>query len=81
MSRTLQSVSEAVCSEQTAPWNLDPKIVPIPWRRNVIQPPCRKLKLGLLRHDGRVTPHPPIERALDIVRKVLTDAGHEVFDW
>lgn len=84
MSRSLQSVRlfcEAVCSEQAAPWNLDPKIVPIPWRRNVIQPPGRKLKLGLLRHDGRVTPHPPVERALEIVRKVLTDAGHEVFDW
>jgi amidase len=84
MSRTIEGVrlfSEVVCSEQMAPWNLDSKIVPIPWRKDVLQPSGRKLKIGFLLNDGYVTPHPPVERALTIVRKVLADAGHEVFEW
>lgn len=84
MSRSLRSLRlfcEAVCSEQAAPWNLDPKILPIPWRKNMIQPSGRKLRLGLISGDGIVTPHPPVQRALEIVRKVLKEAGHDVIDW
>lgn len=84
MSRSLQSLrlfGEALCSEQAAPWNLDPKIIPIPWRKNLIQPPGRKLRLGVISGDGIVTPHPPVQRAVEIVKKVLKDAGHDVIDW
>lgn len=85
MSRSLKSLqiySEAVLSEKVAPWNLDHKCLPIPWRKNVIQPQGRKLRLGLIgANDGYVTVHPPVERALQIVRKVLEDQGHEVIDW
>lgn len=85
MSRSLQSVQlycEAVLSEKVAPWNFDHKCLPIPWRRNVIQPAGRKLRLGLVGpDDGLVTCHPPVERALKLVRESLERAGHEIVDW
>lgn len=85
MSRNLSSLriySEALLSEKAAPWLLDHKVLPIPWRKNVIQPPGRKLRLGLIgSHDGLVHCHPPIERALGIVKKALESQGHEVIPW
>ena len=85
LSRSLRSVqlySEAVLSERAAPWNLDHKCVPIPWRMNVIQPKGRKLRLGLVGpHDSLVTCHPPVERALGMVKKALESQGHEIIPW
>ncbi|KAI1939307.1 Sterol 3-beta-glucosyltransferase [Ophidiomyces ophidiicola] len=85
MSSSLKSVklfAESFLSEEAAPWTLDPKMVPIPWRRNVIKPKGRKLKFGLFPcNDGLATCHPPVERALKITVKALKDAGHEVVDW
>jgi amidase len=85
MARSLRSVElycEAVLSEQVAPWNLDHKCLPIPWRRDVIQPKGRRLRFGLVGvDDGLVTCHPPVERALRTVRKSLEDAGHEIIPW
>ncbi|EER23269.1 acetamidase, putative [Coccidioides posadasii C735 delta SOWgp] len=84
MSHSLPSIrlfAEAVLSEQAAPWLLDPKMNPMPWKRRVI-PADKKLKFGLLPcSDGIVTCHPPVERALKITAKALRDAGHEVVDW
>lgn len=43
-----------------------------------IDPPKQtKLKVGVLSHDGIVTPHPPIQRALFEVTDKLRAAGHE----
>jgi amidase len=85
MSASLASVKlfcESVLSEEAAAWNLDPKIIPMPWRTNVIQPRGRKLRFGILgNNDGLVTCHPPVERALKITREALEKAGHEVIDW
>ncbi|KAK5216376.1 hypothetical protein LTR72_010549 [Exophiala xenobiotica] len=85
MSRSLKSLqlySEAVLSEQVAPWELDHKLVPIPWRKNVIQPPGRKLRFGIIGiDDGLVTVHPPVERALKMTKQALEKQGHEVFTW
>ena len=61
---------------------LDHKVLPIPWRKNVIQPPGRKLRFGLVgNNDGLVHCHPPIERALGIVKKALEAQGHEIVTW
>ena len=80
--RTVQLYCEAVLSQQVAPWNLDHKCLPIPWRREAIQPKGRKLRLGLVGiDDGLVTCHPPVERALHMVRNVLENAGHEIIPW
>lgn len=85
MSRSLKSLqiySEALLSEQMAPWNLDHKCLPIPWRKNVIQPPGRKLRLGLIgNNDGLVHCHPPVERALNLTKQKLEAAGHTVIPW
>lgn len=85
MSQSLKSLriySEALLSEKTAPWLLDHKVLPIPWRKNVIQPRGRKLRFGLVgNHDGLVHCHPPVERALGMVKKALESQGHEVVPW
>lgn len=63
------------------PWRYDPECVPIPWREGQM-PVGRKLRIGVLRNDGVVRCQPPVERALDIVRKALEDSGKvEVVDW
>lgn len=85
MSTSLQATKmfcEAVLSEEAAPWDVDAKLIPMPWRKNVIQPKGRKLRIGILGiTDGNVTCHPPVERAINDVARKLKEAGHEVFDW
>lgn len=79
---TLRLYSRAVLSEQVAPWTLDHKALPIPWRENVIQPQGRKLRIGIVGdHDGLVRAHPPIKRALQMTKKALIASGHHVIDW
>jgi amidase len=84
MSRSLESVKlycEAVLSKKASPWNLDHKCLPIPWRTSIF-PAGKKLRFGIIgANDGLVHVHPPIERALDITRKALEAAGHEVLSW
>ncbi|RMZ85580.1 hypothetical protein DV737_g626, partial [Chaetothyriales sp. CBS 132003] len=80
--RSLQLYSEALLGEKSAPWLYDHKCLPIPWRKNVIQPQGRKLRFGLISdHDSMVHGHPPVERALALTRKALEAQGHEVIDW
>lgn len=65
-----------------APWEFDHKCLPIPWRKNVIQPAGRKLRLGFIgAHDGLVHVQPPVLRALNMTQKALEDAGHEIVPW
>ncbi|OQV06866.1 hypothetical protein CLAIMM_11381 isoform 2 [Cladophialophora immunda] len=80
--KTLQLYSEALLSEDVRPWEYDHKVNPIPWRKNVIQPPGRKLRFGLIGvHDGLVHVHPPVERALKMTQAALEKQGHEVIPW
>lgn len=80
--KTIQIYSEAVLSEQARPWDYDHKALPIPWRKNVIQPPGRKLRFGIIGvDDGLVHCHPPVERALNITKSALEKQGHEVIPW
>lgn len=86
MARTLESIDlycAAVLSNAAAPWTLDPKCVPMPWRTTPqIQPQGRKLRLAIVgNNDGMVTAHPPVERALIETRSALEAAGHTVVDW
>lgn len=57
---------------------LDPKCVPIPWRTVEKK---KKLKLAVLRHNGVVTPTPPVARALKETVDKLKAAGHEIIEW
>lgn len=73
---------ENVCSAEIESWGADPKIIPIPWRKDVIQPKGRKLRFGIIKNnDKTVTCHPPIERALREVREKIEKAGHEIVEW
>ena len=79
---TLQLYCSSVLSDEVKVWSMDSKCLPMPWRKDVLQPSGRKLRLGILgSHDGAVTCHPPVERALRMTRQALLDAGHEVVEW
>ena len=80
--KALQIYCENVLSERVGVWGKDPKCVPLPWKKNVIQPEGRKLRFGFIGcHDSMITCHPPVERALGAARKALEDSGHEIIDW
>jgi len=68
------------------PWLHDPLCLEIPWRndqeeeiRNILS--WSMLAFGVMKHDGVVTPHPPVQRAMDIVIKTLENLGHKVIEW
>lgn len=83
MARSVSSlirVMEAVIGAE--PWRLDPKVAPIPWRRDPIDEiRNRKLVIGVMRDDGVVRVHPPIARVLDEAARKLEAAGHEIVEW
>lgn len=60
------------------PWLKDPKCPPIPWR--TIDLP-KQLCFGILTNNGAITPHPPVQRALRLLKDKLEAAGHIVFEW
>ncbi|KAK2741577.1 hypothetical protein FQN57_005560 [Myotisia sp. PD_48] len=77
--RTVELFSEAMVS--AGPWNSDPKLHPIPWKKNVISR-HQKLRFAIFPcRDGVATCYPPVERALQQVKAALQRAGHEVVDW
>ncbi|TFY81574.1 hypothetical protein EWM64_g2435 [Hericium alpestre] len=67
------------------PWFRDPLVIRMPWLEDeyklVEHGSGNKLSFGLLWNDGLVVPHPPIIRALEMTKKALLAAGHEVVDW
>lgn len=63
---------------ETQPWLIDPKCLPIPWRK--ASPPSR-LKIAVMWHDTTVRPTPPVARALKTTVQKLKAAGHELVDW
>lgn len=60
------------------PWTLDPDVVPSPW--SSLQPASKALRIGIVRRDGVIDPHPPILRILDEVSTKLSKAGIEVVE-
>lgn len=60
------------------PWLNDPKCPPISWRTYDMN---KKLSFGLYDPSYYTYLHPQVQRALEIVRKSLTERGHEVIDW
>ena len=64
------------------PWELDPKVLPLPWREEAYKEvQSRPLVIGLLVDDGVVRVHPPVERVVREVAAKLREVGHEVIDW
>jgi amidase len=62
------------------PWRRDPLAVQKPWDQQeynlVDHGDGRQLVFAILWNDGKVVPHPPILRALQITRNALIAAGH-----
>ena len=63
------------------PWTYDHHVHPIPWREEDFQAgKSGKLRYGVMRDDGVVTPSPACARALDSVVDTLREAGEEVIE-
>ena len=82
--RSLRLVIKALLSQQ--PWLHDPLVHEIPWREDQEKQildliNTSKLAFGIYKNDGIVTPHPPVQRALDIAVKTLEKMGHKVMEW
>ncbi|KAL4911526.1 hypothetical protein BDW74DRAFT_164967 [Aspergillus multicolor] len=67
------------------PWLNDPYTLPIPWRSEMeyksLNERTYKPAFGFLANDGVITPHPPISRAMEIVKEALQTKGHQLVDW
>ncbi|KAJ8607055.1 hypothetical protein MRB53_040564 [Persea americana] len=85
--RDLRLITRALIS--TEPWRHDPLVVEIPWRQSAEQAvqnktaksSSTKLTFGVIRHDGIVTPHPPVSRAVENIVAALEEQGHQVVAW
>src|SRR3954451_17037783 len=77
---TLQLVFKSLLS--TEPWRHDPYTLPIPWRAekeyDVERESGYKPAFGFMPDDVVVTPHPPISRALRIVKQAMQESGYQV---
>lgn len=72
---------ELICKVVTdaEPWHHDVNVVQKEWKpRPAI---AQKLKVGIMKFDGVVMPHPPILRGLEEMEKMLKAAGHEVVEF
>ncbi|KAI4121988.1 MAG: hypothetical protein LQ347_006673 [Umbilicaria vellea] len=86
---SLRLMCKAILSQE--PWLHDPLVHEIPWRDEQEQQTIdliasaktggTKLAFGIMKHDGTVTPHPPVQRAMDIVVKTLEKLGHKIIEW
>jgi amidase len=69
----------------TKPWLYDPLVVELPYRDEVENETRElakgQLVFGIMAHDGMVTPHPPVARAIEIVRSTIEKMGHKVVEW
>lgn len=83
----LKIVTKALLKRR--PWEHDPLVVEMPWRDEQEQmildlakgAEGKRLSFGLMRSDGLVGLHPPVNRALDMVVEVVKKLGHEIVEW
>lgn len=82
--RSLRLLMKSLLSQQ--PWLHDPLVHEIPWRDTEEQEVSESIKknklcFGIMMHDGVVTPHPPVQRAMEIVTRVIKELGHNTMQW
>lgn len=73
------------------PWLHDPIVLELPWRSHEEEEILKlirsstegkgQLAFGILRTDSVITPHPPVQRAIQIVVDLLTKLGHKTIEW
>jgi amidase len=61
------------------PWELDPDVVPSPWTAPT-SVKRKTLRVGVVRRDGVIDPHPPILKILDEVKSSMLRAGLDVVE-
>ncbi|KAL8393910.1 hypothetical protein RB595_003608 [Gaeumannomyces hyphopodioides] len=54
----------------------DPNLVPIPWTGLKTETDRRPLRVGIVANDGFVEPQPPVRRAVEWARRLLSDPRH-----
>ncbi|KAI1352444.1 amidase signature domain-containing protein [Xylaria sp. FL0043] len=86
LSTSLEGISLFVRTILLArPWLREPSLAPIPWKDEDQlgdEGKGRKLRVGVIWHDGVVRPHPPVVAALSRVVEKLRGSGDvEVVDW
>lgn len=79
MTTSLASVETYMSAlASVSPWEIDPRVIPMPWREEQCTIPKEKrLKIGFVIDDGVVKVQPPITRAVREVVDALRMAGHE----
>ena len=65
------------------PWERDPVVIPLPWRREEQEEVRRRARtsglcFGVMRWDGVIKPHPPLRRTIEKTIGKLRAEGHEV---
>ncbi|KAF8548986.1 amidase [Imleria badia] len=75
--RDLEMLIKAVQSKK--PWLEDPTFLPFPLELPDISQ--RKLRVGIMTHDGVVLPHPPVLRALKLAKEKLEASDVEVVEY
>jgi amidase len=72
---TVEKYMEALPAAR--PWEIDPQVVPMPWRTELCTTSGKKLRIGFVIDDGVVKVQPPTARAVREVVDALRAAGHE----
>lgn len=62
------------------PWDDDQWCIPVVWR-DVAKPEPKEITVAIMYDDGKVKPHPPLQRGLKYVKEKLTEAGVKVIDF
>ncbi|KAF8996912.1 amidase signature domain-containing protein [Cyathus striatus] len=80
----LKALTRAVVDAQS--WNIDPTVIRkrwSEWEYNLGEHGEGKGKLcfAIMWDNAVVRPHPPLVRAMRMVKSALEDAGHSVIDW
>jgi len=67
------------------PWLYDPLVNRQAWDEDeyklVEHGGGKQLCFGVIRNDGVIVPHPPVQRGVDMAVKAVVAAGHKVIDW
>lgn len=73
---------------ETSPWQDDCDVIEMPWRGEKLQSVRNrisryrekdgKLVFAVMKCDGNVRPHPPVQRATELVIEALLQQGYEV---
>ncbi|RAR07756.1 general amidase protein [Stemphylium lycopersici] len=74
--RDIELFFSAVSAQK--PWEADPDVAPLSWPSLSLTQ--RKLRIGLVRRDGVIDPHPPILGILDETKAKMQKAGIEVVE-